>query len=434
MDSSSITVKSPALGMQGLFKFEVFKGTVVDGKVVETSGSRRVVADWFPNLILDAGRNIMNDHSNWATGGSACQVGTSGTVPTTADTGLIGFVIGTTNIHDSSFGSEATPPYFGWEQTTYRFIPGEATGNLSEVGVGWSALTGPYLISRALITDGLGAPTTITVLADEYLDVTYQLRYYPPLEDVEGTITLNGVVYNTITRASSVNSELGLRVGTALGEYSPTPASWQAYDGNIGSLVQAPSGTSAACDNADQSNQPYSNNSYEIDMLCNCGATGWNLGAGIRSIRISTTAGNFQTQFNAQSDDSRIPKDINFTMSMTWKLTWAGWYWAYAYEKQANSDSVTPTTGNWNYNTAKTLLRINWDDAGAVDRQVKLQVETDVLFRITEDGDATKWAQFRGSVLYSEGADWTEYAGAIETEQNGGPTTGQACTITAVDF
>ncbi len=444
----SLNLISPsAIGLKGFFELEAFKGEYVydeEGEhicgdnglpiVYEYLGTRRVVVDWFPNQMLDVGRNIMATSSNWAGAASKCQVGGNNTPSLSTDTQLLGFVAGTAVTQVSSKGAQASTPYYGWDQQTYRFAEGAAQGNLSEVGVGWDVIDGPYLITRALIVDGSDNPTTATVLSDEWLDVTYQLRYYPPLEDVEGTVTLNGTVYDTLTRASAVNAVLGDNIGILIGQLSPGVSSWVAYDGNIGSMIQAPSGASANCDNDDQFNLAYSNNSYRIDMQCDCGITGWNLGAGIRSIRGSTTAGNFQTQFDAQSGGATIPKTVDFTMSMVWRVSWAGWYWAYGYSRQASHDSTTPTTGNWNTNTAETLLRINWDDSGATDRQIDLQLESNSLFRITEDAARENWAQYRVQAAYTEGGDYTYYTVVVESSQNGGPTVGQACTITAVDY
>ena len=69
---------------------------------------------------------------------------------------------------------------------TYTFAAGVATGTWSEIGVGPAASGGaitlepspPYLLSHALIVDGGGSPTTISVLASEQLVVTYTLQLY----------------------------------------------------------------------------------------------------------------------------------------------------------------------------------------------------------------------------------------------------------------
>jgi hypothetical protein len=408
--------------------------------VREYSGTRRVVADWFPNQILDAGRNYMGSYSSWAGVGSKCQVGTNSTDPSSNDTQLLGYLAGTDFIHASSSGAQSSEPWYWWDQITYRFDEGDATGNISEAGVGWSIDEGPYLITRALVVDGDGIPFTPTVLPNEWLDVTYQLQYHPPLEDVEGTITLDGVIYDTITRAANVNAT-GDLIGKAMGVITTNPSRWRAYSGNLGTLIQSPTGAWEDADSAGQYNLDYQNNTYRRDMQINCGITGWNVpdqddgfGLGIRSIIIYTHAGSFQTQFNAQGSGDRIYKDVDHYMTLIWRLTWAGWYWANPYTMQAASDATTPTTGNWNTNVAKTILRINWDDSGATDHQEDLQLEDNTLFRITQDNDATKWIHYRSSAAYTEDGDYTYYTVSVEDSQNGGPVVGLACTITAVDF
>jgi hypothetical protein len=302
-----------SLGMMGLYKYEA---------VNKFSGKKRLLVDWHENAILDAGRNIMATSSNWAGAGSSCQVGTNSTPATKADTQLLGYVFGSNTVQAHTWGSQATPPYYSWDLTTYRFGVGDAEGNISEAGVGWSTASGPFLISRARVVDGSGNPTTAVVLADEFLDVSYELRYYPPLDDTLGTVTLDGLVYDTVTRASLVTSSNG-NAGQTMGQRSLFPSDWQAYDGALGDITQAPSGAFAACDNSDQFNLAYNNNSYEIDMQCNCGTGGWNLGAGIRCIRIRTNAGDFQTSFTRQGGGGEtIPKTASFTMAMVWRLGW----------------------------------------------------------------------------------------------------------------
>lgn len=434
-------VAAQSIGVKGFFKFEVFKGVdVLDengewtGEVIEIDGSRRTLADNVPNQILDAGRNKMGSSDNWAGDNSYCQVGTNSAAPTSVDTQLLGYVAGTNTkvAGAAASGAASSEPWYAWDQQTYRFGSGVAEGNLSEAGVGWNATDGPYLVTRALIVDEDGIPFTPTVLDDEYLDVTYQLRYYPPLEDIEGTIILDGITYDTITRASGVNSGGG-NIGQMMGVWDTGTNYWKAYDGDIGEIFEAPDGLHDDADTSAQFNLGYQNNSYYRDMQINCGITGWNNALGIRSILINTNAGQFQTQFNAQGTGDRIPKDIDYYMSFVWRLTWAGWYWANTYNRQASSDSTTPTTGNWNTNVAETLLRINWDDTGATDHQDDLQLEDNTLFRITQNSDPTKWVHYRSSAAYTEDVDYTYYTVSVEDSQNSGPDVGQDCTITAVD-
>lgn len=211
----------PGGGFRGFFKMEAFKGVFdKNGKLIgEVPGSRHVLADWFPNLITNQGLNYVGQYSTYL---SACQVGTSSTAPANSDTGLVGFLVGTTTVQSTTYGAAASSPYYGKITLVFRFATGVAAGNLSEVGVGRAA-TGSVLFSRALIVDGVGTPTTITVLSDEILDVTYELRLYVPLVDVTGSTTLNGISRSYTIRGFAATSELqwarGLGV-TATGNWN----------------------------------------------------------------------------------------------------------------------------------------------------------------------------------------------------------------------
>ena len=310
------------MGMQGFLRLQC--RNKFSGKITQDTG-------WFPNTILDAGRNVMATQVGWM---DYCQIGTDGVFPLTlaqrqAETALGNHFAGTSTIvsGSTSNGQAGAAPYYGWKRKTWRFAAGTFNGgiNLSEAGIGWGT-TGSTLISRAPILDPiLQLPTTVTPLADELLDVTYELRYYPPLVDVDSPqVTLDGVAYNTLTRAASVTGDRwSASIGSVIGQYSAYITDWTAYDGNIGTILTGPNGVSAACDNANQYNSAYANNSYQMQVNCITGSTGWNLGSGIRSIRLRTTAGDYQTQFNAAIGGATIPKTSAYTMTMAWTISWA---------------------------------------------------------------------------------------------------------------
>jgi hypothetical protein len=284
------------------------------------------LTDWCANSMLLNGMNQMADFSNWAGAGSKCQVGTvSVPAPSTNDTQLLGYLAGTATIVEQTSGAQPSDPFYGWNRTTYQFPAGPPIGeqNLQEGGVGWSTEhSPPALITRALFTDGIGGNPTFTPLLDEIMQVQYELRYYPPLVDTLGTVTFDGVLYNTISRASQVTS-WGEGIGQKMGVWTGTPTHWTAYDGEIGTIEQAPFGVDADADSLGQLNLTYQNNSFNVDMQIDIGPTGFNLTNGIRSIWIATNAGFFQTQFTEdQTVDGTIPKDITFTMSLIWRLGW----------------------------------------------------------------------------------------------------------------
>lgn len=156
----------------------------------------------FHNMVLN------NGLSRWASGASGainwCRVGSGSTAPVATDTQLQSQVSSTNSVTFTQ-GVSAGAPWYGWTRGVYTFAVGTAAGVLSEVGFGWSN-TGATLFSRALITDGGGTPTTITVLSDEILQVTYEVRLYSPTADVTGTYTFGGTDYAWTLRAANANN------------------------------------------------------------------------------------------------------------------------------------------------------------------------------------------------------------------------------------
>ena len=126
----------------------------------------RVLADWFPNLITNNGLDLINQGKPDMT--RYCYVGSGSTAPTVNDSGLQNLVAVKMEgyIEFSTSSAQATAPYYGYATRSWTFEPGAAVGNLSEVGCGKDAL-GVNIFSRSLITDALGNPITITVLAND---------------------------------------------------------------------------------------------------------------------------------------------------------------------------------------------------------------------------------------------------------------------------
>lgn len=171
-----------SVGLEGRYKLIASK----------PDGTERVVADWFENLILDGGLNRLGSGEVW----SQCQVGSGSTAPAVGQTALVALVGSTTTVTSTLAGTDTPTNTYAWARQTYRFAEGVADGNLSEVGIGWGA----GLFSRSLIKDDLGDPTTITILADEVLDVVYEVRAYPVMSDQVFTLTINAINYDFTVR------------------------------------------------------------------------------------------------------------------------------------------------------------------------------------------------------------------------------------------
>lgn len=270
----------------------------------------RMLADWFDNNITTIGLNHIG------TGGlhSYCRVGSGSTPPADANTALVSQIGFTNAVQASATGHSASAPWYGYTRTTYRFAAGDATGNVSEVGIGW-ADTGATLFSRALVRDAEGDPTTITVLADEVLDVTYELRNYAPTADTTFDLVIAGVTYHVTGRACNANSEwspqLLLQYGSTFGP------NFKAFTGAIGTVIEEPSGS--GLDTVTGENATYSNNSMQRTGSATWGLTVGNDAAGIRSVKMMTQIGSsFQFDFGAN-----IPKDETKTLTLGYRYSWA---------------------------------------------------------------------------------------------------------------
>lgn len=308
---------SACIGLKGFYRYQTIN---------KFSGKMRIDTGWIPNILLTTGLNQLHDQASWL---DWVHIGVDGTPPTAGNSQLGARVAYTNNSISDVTGTQGSAPYYGYRRKKWRFNVGDGQGgqNISEAGVGWgSALDN--LVSRAQVIDPITqVPTTVTPLADEILDVTYEMRYYPPLTPVvqNSAVTLDGTAYDVTTSAVNVTGgRLSTDIGKSIGQYSLNASDWAAHDGTSGAITDAgPNGNSAACDNANQYNLSYQGNSYEITMGCNTGSAGWNLASGIRTIRWRTTAGDYQSEFSSNPGGLTIPKDNTYTMVLQFTLAWS---------------------------------------------------------------------------------------------------------------
>lgn len=140
---------------------------------------------WFSNIVLDTGLSRMSS-GEWI---NRCCVGTGNSQPVASQTMLDSFLASTTARQSTLTGANTSvAPFYRWARVTWRFGMGVAAGNISEVGMGWDDSS---MWNRARVLDENGAPTTITVLSDEYLDVVAEIRDYPNPLDTGGFALLD---------------------------------------------------------------------------------------------------------------------------------------------------------------------------------------------------------------------------------------------------
>lgn len=297
------------LGIEGYFRLRVFKA---DGTFTGKD------TGWMHNLITDQGLDALAQQADVMT---HFHVGTSSAAPAVTDTWLGAHQATTTTLVSDVNGVVSTT--YGYRRVTRRFDVGQATGNMSECAVGWSATTGTAFMHE-LIRDGGGSPISITVLADEYLEFTYELRYNIPAGDFTGTGFIDAVEYNYTMRAASCTSTYwwSSRIGKLITVDTGINLHY-AYTGNIGAITTVPSGQSGNA-TASITVDTYNPGDLHRDFVVSADTTQWNVSGGlIRSLTFGCTANRWQAEFAKVSDGTRIPKSGAGTLSMSYKVSWA---------------------------------------------------------------------------------------------------------------
>ena len=315
----------------GFYKIEAFKR---DKSGNETS--RRVVADWFPNLITDIGLSHMfangyiysYDSPRYSGILKHCMVGAGNTTPSTNDS-VLDVQLAHTNTYMSHVATtEKSSPYYRKYIIKYRFGEGVAEGNVAEVGVGWKVDATYYCFSRALILDTNGNPTVITVLNDEWLDITYEYRIYPKETDDTGTVVFSGDIggtYDWIARLANV-------VYWALNVNGYPQLSMGQNSKNYYTYTYA-----SSADISNISTQPTTNYNAKFmitqDMIqqglnsathyYSLGLTQGNIPGGVRSFVVGVGSCWYQIQFDNQaSPGTGIPKTDTDILTFKFKVSW----------------------------------------------------------------------------------------------------------------
>lgn len=266
-------------------------------------GETVYIGEWIPNLITNNGLDQMatrNDRFD------NCYVGSGSTTPAPGDVQLVSQIAESSSISSTSEGIDTNENY-RYFRRSYTFNEGVATGNISELGVGYSSTS---LFSRALVVDAMGSPTTITILPDEILVVTYELRLYMPLDDF--LFSVDG--YDVVMRSSDIDNDnvwhsLNARIeGQGGGSFN------QAYSGSIGDVNNQPSGALGAVTTV--SDDPYVSGSFSRTSVHTYGIGTSN--GEINSLTVFWFSGGFY-QF---SIDPSIVKTSNDELRFTQRLTW----------------------------------------------------------------------------------------------------------------
>lgn len=190
--------KSINLGSKGYYSLSVLDkdGNIKEDKSIGTVDNVITYAGAYASLISSNGTSPLFSYLYAAVG--------TGTVERSRDSIGLGAESGGRSSGASSSRSGNEVDNLDGTSTltltrTLAFSLGQLVGTFSEVGL-YNASTGGTFIAGQLIKDELGNPTTITLLADEQLIVTYTLEWIVPNTSVNvgtGSVTdANSNVYN----------------------------------------------------------------------------------------------------------------------------------------------------------------------------------------------------------------------------------------------
>lgn len=299
-------------GLEGWYQLTI--RDVATGKITKQTKP-------FKNLITNSGLDYFFIGFAGPYGIPQClqgaYVGTGTTAPAVTDTTMTTLLASVNSSNGASSpmtgwvyvaAAGSVPPY--WTSTgTYTFPAGSATGTLSEVGIGgWISTSPNYILqSHALIVDGTGTPTTITVLSTEQLTLTYTLNLYWNTTIQTGTVSISGVVYNLQWLPVTINVPSG-KPASNFGNYFAY-FTLTGYNGSLGTITTAPTGATGS-NNGTGSLAPYSVGSYFQQVTYTCDVNHLNFTGGITVLTIESSFHKHQIGFTPA-----IPKDNTYTFT-----------------------------------------------------------------------------------------------------------------------
>lgn len=328
---------STRMGVDGLYRCQIRK---------ERTGKLKYDTGWFHNLVTNLGLNQMWSVGQYQPGVAGQQfqygcVGTGSTTPTVNDIALAAYTtksnIGgaSTTGYVAATGTLGQPGYtapYWYLRKTWTFPTGTAAGNLTEVGNFPNSQfsdhpENTYLYSRALILDSDGNPTSITVLSDEVLTVTWELRYYLDVSDHSFSFNLNGSPITGVYRLDDIsNTPLrsdGYPISSSL-QYNHCSL----FSGDIGAVTGRPSGTILGTINTNSgSSFPWVSGSFtdDIDNTGTCyvdigGIFPTSIGNGTALSFELGCGGTFSFQFGQLS--SPIIKTSGQQLAVNFRVAW----------------------------------------------------------------------------------------------------------------
>lgn len=171
---------------------------------VKRPDGSRVETEWFSNLILNAGLDMIGNPTGGNLVGYAC-VGTGTIAPSATQTQLNAYLASSNGTSFPAYTNSGAPLYEGTQTFSYVFTQGNVVGNIAEIGVGPES-DGSSLFSRSRIVDSGGNPTTLSVTALDELTVFYRITFKPNLTTQTGSFQIGSTTYNYTARVAQVDN------------------------------------------------------------------------------------------------------------------------------------------------------------------------------------------------------------------------------------
>lgn len=294
-------------------------------QVRRPDGSVKELLDWQDNLITNLGMDSLGGNTAF---GPFLQVGSGTSPPAVTDTTL-----GSKVAHASTSPSVSMQYPRAICTYTANFGTGAAAGILTELGL--SSNTTGDLRTRAQFVDSGGAPTSVTVLPDEQLIVTYVITQTFSVADAVSTVTdpITGVVYTCTARpwkmaaGTVVNTQVSsMGLGTSPIQVFSTNFMGLRYGASatLGPAGSAPSGGSDSGSlNAQGSMSAYVPGSYTTTQTMTLPITGGNYAditvftPGVDNVSYSMA---MMYKFGISP---KITKTSSQTLAVSFTVTWA---------------------------------------------------------------------------------------------------------------
>lgn len=165
----------------------------------------------FPNLILNRGLDLLGTAGSLGLTVSVnsnsvfyqCVVGTGNTPPEVTDTELESEIGRTSNSGGFAGETLLVEDNTRWRATkTWVFGTAEANGNIAEIGCGNSS----GLLTRQLVRDQLGNPTTLTKTPEYQLRCIYEFSIWLPRGDDVYEMDIDGAPVEVTSRLGSFST------------------------------------------------------------------------------------------------------------------------------------------------------------------------------------------------------------------------------------